>query len=207
MPGHNLWPLKLVTKLLENAQKRSKNVKVALHTQTPVASLSSSSGEYPHGLVTPRGTLRCKYVLHATNGYVNHLLCPQKTGVRVVPTRGQIIATRARVAIDVLGRNSWDANEGFEYWFPRPTRDASLTETEPLVILGGGREVSGPKFELYETNDGEVNESVGEALRGFLPPLFPGMYPVPPDDKLEWEWTGIMGYTKLGHPFVSGIAF
>ncbi|KAH6902643.1 FAD dependent oxidoreductase-domain-containing protein [Coprinopsis sp. MPI-PUGE-AT-0042] len=216
MPGHNLWPLKLVTMLFEKAQKRSKNVKVVLHTQTPVISLSSSSEEHSHELVTPRGSVRCKYVIHATNGYVNHLLSPQKTGIRVVPTRGQVIATRAKVPTHVLGKNSWDANEGFEYWFPRPIRPAPQRdgtgqgggdkgEEAPLVILGGGREVSGPKFELYETNDGEVNESVGKALRGFLPPLFPGMYPLPPDDKVEWEWTGIMGYTRLGHPFVGPV--
>lgn len=183
MPGHNLWPIKLVSRMLELAQGRAEDVEVVLHTHTPVVEVRPG-GRGRHEVVTPRGSIECAYVVHATNGYANHLLSAEKTGIRIVPTRGQVIATRAGVSGERIGKTSWDGNEGFEYWFPRPMKETG--EDRPLVILGGGREVSGPRYELYEMNDAAVNEDVGAALRKFLPGVFPGMYPV--EAQVEWEW-------------------
>lgn len=177
---------------------------VTLHTHTPVTSVwpvppptdntTSSSdpslqGYYRYSLGTPRGDVRCRYVLHATNGYANHLLDPEETSVRVVPTRGQVIAVRAKNGTkEDLGKTGWGANGGFEYWFPRPvSRSAKEGSEKPLVILGGGRDVAGPKYEYYESDDGEVNERVGETLRGFLPRLFPKFFEAG-DVTPIWEW-------------------
>ena len=89
--------------------------------------------------MTPRGKISCSYVLHATNAYASHLL-PHLVGPNgIVPTRGQIIATRASVTEDVLTKTGGIGNEGFEYWFPRPIKTPE--EKYPLVIVGGGREV------------------------------------------------------------------
>ncbi|TFK25830.1 DAO-domain-containing protein [Coprinopsis marcescibilis] len=201
--GHNLWPLKLVTRLFLLAQRRSSNVDVKIHTHTPVTAVStikSSDGKKQFIVSTPRGDVRCSYVLHATNAYANHLLQAKATGIQVVPTRGQIIGTRAAVRQDRVGKSSWSGNDGFEYWFPRPV---NVQTENPLVILGGGREVTGPQFEFYQTNDAEVNPSVGEALSKFLPGIFPSIYPSVAT--VEWEWTGIMGYTRSGNPFVGPV--
>jgi hypothetical protein len=101
----------------------------------------------------------------------------------IIPTRGQIIAIRADVPAGELGKCSWDGNEGFEYWFPRPVVDG---EEKPLVILGGGREVAEPGFEHYQTDDSSVNEKVGEALRKFLPSAFPGKFSKDKEPENEW---------------------
>ncbi|KAG2002631.1 hypothetical protein CC2G_004801 [Coprinopsis cinerea AmutBmut pab1-1] len=209
IPGHNLWPLKLVTKMFKLAEKKAKDagVDIKLHTHTPVTGITptgsqpESSSSRRFELSTPRGPIKCSYIIHATNGYANHLLSPGKTGIVVVPTRGQIIGTRAAAGEKAVGKTSWDANEGFEYWFPRPVKEED--EKKPLIILGGGREVSAPNYELYETNDAEVNHTVGSRLKKFLPGLFPGMFPE--ESEPEWEWTGITGFTKTGDPFVSGL--
>ena len=111
-----------------------------------------------------------------------------------------------REVADAIGRAGWGANDGFEYWFPRPIAvDGPETEPEkPLVILGGGREVTKPKFELYETDDGSVNPLVYNALRAFLPVVFPGgMYDKEGKLEPEWHWTGVMGFTSVMDPFVS----
>ncbi|KAG7448005.1 FAD dependent oxidoreductase [Guyanagaster necrorhizus] len=189
--GHNLWPLKFVTHLYRIAKLRLSDGNLTLHTRTPVTSVSSSSNSTRRWKVnTPRGSISCSYVVHATNGYASYLL-PHLAGPQgIVPTRGQIVAMRSSAR---LAPGSWDGNEGFEYWFPRP-------RGEGLVILGGGREVSGPGFEYYETDDGSVNTDVGKALRGFLGEVFEGDNQEP-----EMEWTGIMGYTKMGDPFVGPV--
>ncbi|TFK68906.1 FAD dependent oxidoreductase [Pluteus cervinus] len=200
--GHNLWPLKFVTELFKIAKSHTPEFDLSLHTNTPVTAIypGSNTSSRRWVLSTPRGTLRCSHVIHATNAYASHLL-PQFSGpTGIIPTRGQIIATRAAVSAKSLTKSSWDGNEGFEYWFPRPVQNP---DEKPLVILGGGRESSGPAFELYQTDDSRLHPEVGEALRGFLPGAFPGKYDEGTEP--EMEWTGIMGYTKLGDPFVGPV--
>ncbi|KAF8880122.1 FAD dependent oxidoreductase-domain-containing protein [Mucidula mucida] len=184
--GYNLWPLKFVTELYHIA-KRQLEGKLYLHTNTPVISISASTTPDKWDLHTPRGTITSKYVIHATNAYASHLLPFLHGPEGIIPTRGQVIAVKARSLGSVT---SWDGNEGFE---------------EPLVILGGGREAVGPGFEYYVTDDASVNEQAGEALRGFLPSVFDGVEKIEPD--IEWRstdesQTGIMGYTKSKEPFV-----
>ncbi|KAK7685832.1 hypothetical protein QCA50_011178 [Cerrena zonata] len=215
-PGNNLWPLKLVSVLYNLANKigagnqsSAPAFTVDLHTETPVTSISSlpqtnnSSELFPrrHSVVTPRGNISCSYVLHATNAYASHLL-PHFTGPDgIVPTRGQIIATRANVTEDILTKTGGVGNDGFEYWFPRPLKEP---QEYPLVIIGGGREITkSERFELYQTDDSVVDEQVGKALRAFLPTVYPGKFEAGKEP--EMEWTGIMGFTKSGDPFVGPV--
>ena len=116
----------------------------------------------------------------------------------VIPVRGQVMALRAAAPLHSISRHAWTGNDGFEYWFPRPLEEG---QEHPLVIIGGGRDATGPDFETYVADDSEVNEKAGSALRKFLPALFPGKY----EDgrEPEWEWSGIMAYTATSDPFVS----
>ncbi|KAI9070217.1 DAO-domain-containing protein [Trametes sanguinea] len=163
MPGYNIWPLKLVTYLYNLANELGANSStsaIRLHTHTPVTniSLASLSSSRRWNLTTPRGPISASYVLHATNAYASHLLPHFRGPSGIVPTRGQIIATRASVSEAFLTRSAFTANEGFEYWFPRPVEPG---KTQPLVILGGGRESSKPGFETYVADDSAVNPKVG----------------------------------------------
>ncbi|ETW78513.1 hypothetical protein HETIRDRAFT_459844 [Heterobasidion irregulare TC 32-1] len=206
LPGHNLWPSKLVTHLFYLAKRATPSFDLRLHTRTPVTSILPNAFTSDSGmpsrrwiLQTPRGFVSCSYVIHATNAYASHLL-PHLTGPHgIVPTRGQIIAIRANATAAELTTSGWTGNEGFEYWFPRPLK-AEDKDRHPLVILGGGRENSKDRFEIDETDDSVVNEDVGKALRGFLPGVFPGKFAEGREP--EMEWTGIMGYTKTHDPFV-----
>lgn len=148
---------------------------------TPIPASADSPRRW--NLTTPRGPVAASYVLHATNAYASHLLAHMHGPDGIVPSRGQIIATRAAVPSSVLTTSAYTGNVGFEYWFPRPVEEG---QEKPLVILGGGREATKPKFELYVADDSVVNPGVGEALRKFLPAVFPGKYEV--DQKPEMEW-------------------
>ena len=208
IPGNNLWPLKFVASLFNIANDigtaftSRPSFTVSLHTLTPVTSISAfsnpsraaSSGETEHPslprryiLTTPRGSVSCSYIIHATNGYVSHLL----PHIRVIPTRGQIIALRSSVSEEKLTKTAGTGNDGFEYWFPRPVKRSSNGEAleNPLVILGGGREVSSKSFEFYEVDDSIVNPRIGKVLREFLPSVFPEYYEEGRDPEMEWETT------------------
>ncbi|KAF7985817.1 hypothetical protein HWV62_476 [Athelia sp. TMB] len=207
-PGHNLWPLKLVTQLYLLAKSRTPDFSLSIHTRTPVTSIfaadSTSNLEFGrrYTLDTPRGLIKCSYIVHATNAHASHLL-PQFTGPNgIIPTRGQAMALGAAVTREELGTSGWGGNEGFEYWFPMPA-SVDMPEANPITILGGGREVATPQFELYEEDDSSLNEDVSRALIDFLPNLFKGRYEK--GRKPDMEWSGIMAMTKIHDPFVGPV--
>lgn len=79
----SLWPYKLVTHLLSLAVKRGVN----LQTNTPVTSVSETQDVDGYWLVsTPRGVVKAKKVVFATNGYTAGLL-PQFQE-KIIPVRG-----------------------------------------------------------------------------------------------------------------------
>ena len=101
IPGNNLYPLKLITKMFNLAceQAAEIGIDVQLFTHTPVNNVtkaaSASTSADPWLLSTSRGEIRAKQVVHATNGYVSHLLPEFATGrQKVVPCRGQVVAVR-----------------------------------------------------------------------------------------------------------------
>lgn len=130
--------------------------------------------------------IKADYVVHATNAYVSHLL-PELAGF-VIPVRGQVMAVRSSVPRSKLWNNSWIANEGFEYFFPRP----SAPDEKPLVILGGGRE-SASKWETNNTDDSVYNEDVSKTLDSFLPAVFPDKF----ENGHEMEWVSTYDDLRL----------
>ncbi|KAG8888998.1 hypothetical protein FRB98_006262 [Tulasnella sp. 332] len=219
--GYNLWPLKLVTKLYELTRSKretssllqslvpsiltssntgNERSNITLHTHTPVYSvLPTENSKYRWAINTSRGAVAVNYVVHGTNAYVSYLL-PQLAGPSgVVPTRGQVLATRSVVPRKQLWSNGWGGNQGYEYWFVRP----GPPEDRALIILGGGREGSGPNFEYNIDDDSSVNPKVSATLRGFLPAAFPKKFDK--DTEPEMEWTGIMGFTQSHDPIVGSV--
>lgn len=215
-PGNNLWPLKLNGVLFNLANEVDPSRFTAnLHTHTPVTSIAALPTEDPSQsshttvpfprrwqLTTPRGSITSSIIIHATNGYASHLLPHLGGPSGIVPVRGQVMATRANVSASTLTRVGARANGGLEYWFPRPPKSEE-DELRPLVIIGGGREVIQPGFELYETDDSVVDVEIGKVMREFLPAVFPGRFER--GKQPEIEWTGIMGFTKSKDPFVGPV--
>lgn len=118
----SLRPYSLVTSLLGILVKQHF---LQLHTNTAVTSIDAPSGNVKYyTLHTPRGRVKTKHIVNATNAWTGHLY-PEFQG-KIVPTRGQIIHVDApHLKLDPMG---WD--DAAEYIIQRP--DTSL-------ILGGGR--------------------------------------------------------------------
>lgn len=136
-------------------------------------------------LETPRGSLACTHVVHATNAYASALLpqlsAGQNTG-NIVPTRGQAISIRAAVPARELTPSSFTADYGMEYWFVRP---GSAPNERPLIILGGARHAEGG-WTGATTDDSVIDAAVGKRLREFLPEVFPGKFEKGAEPEMEW---------------------
>jgi glycine/D-amino acid oxidase-like deaminating enzyme len=164
---------------------------LSLHTHTPVAAVSLSLGANASRRFTieagRRGVIKADYVVHATNGYASSLLPEYSGRFGIVPTRGQLIATRANVLGHELWKSAFGANQGYEYWFRRPVRDEC--NERPLVILGGGRETPGTGFETNNDDDTTVNPLISKTLKDFLPAVFPSKFVS--DARPEMEWVSL----------------
>ena len=90
------------------------------------------------------------------------------------------------MGVDKLHTPSY--TNGFEYWFPRPVNDtATRTNTTPLVILGGGRQIGGPDYEMGITDDSAINPAISKTLREFLPKVYPeGWFQKGKEPEMEW---------------------
>ncbi|TPX32968.1 hypothetical protein SmJEL517_g03993 [Synchytrium microbalum] len=193
LAGH-FWPAKLVYLMA----RKIIALGVQVHANTPVIELqpikpSASSSDEPRWTVTtPRGTIRCKSVIHCTNGYVSSLV-PSLTN-RVIPVRGQVIAAEPPASVIIppfpFGLS---ANRGCEY---------AVWRRDNVVVLGGGREVTAPNFEIGKTDDNEINEKISKRLRAFLRDRLSGPEPCIEEWTVLNEWTGIMGYTEDALPWV-----
>ncbi|KAK0245304.1 FAD dependent oxidoreductase-domain-containing protein [Armillaria nabsnona] len=63
-----------------------------LYTHTPCLSIHDNI------VHTPRGDIRAKHIVHATNGWISHLLAPMRG--RIVPVRGHMTAQRVGTGLD-----------------------------------------------------------------------------------------------------------
>ncbi|POW06973.1 hypothetical protein PSHT_10131 [Puccinia striiformis] len=189
LPGNNLFPSKLITKMYEHIQSKAAlidGLNIRLFTHTPVLKVDRPVDSKSHWTIhTSRGTFESNYVIHATNAYASYLL-PQfransdQTIVPTLRTKDPITSSRDRLII----------------------HRSDPAQRNPVVILGGGRNHAPPKFESGIGDDSSVNHQIGQYLRSFLPQWFPKYYTQMDDGDVVHEWSGIMGFTKDHDPIV-----
>ncbi|KAI1773391.1 FAD dependent oxidoreductase [Hypoxylon cercidicola] len=197
-----------------------------LSAASPPASLGGSSSSSNRSSVwtvhTPRGTVSAPRVLLATNAYTSHLL-PSFADL-IVPTRGQVSALEpperpadpADPPLDIghtyyVAGEPDNALERDDYLVQRPPPLAEL-------VFGGGRHhAAGRGVGVWD--DGSIDEPVAWYLRGELGSVLdlslrgPSSSSDPeksaPAKKQDLqpthEWTGIMGYSRDGHPYVGRV--
>ncbi|GAA5964276.1 hypothetical protein JCM3765_002794 [Sporobolomyces pararoseus] len=232
IPGNNVYPLKLVTKLFQRAQSRAKqsnSVSLDLFTHCTVSGVDRSdenTDSYPWVVTTAsRGSIAARHILHCTNGYLSSVLPQFSIGPsRIYPTRGQVVSIVSPRDSDPSSwpqyGNAFLAEQPFDiYMFQRSSQ---FSQGRREVILGGCRDRSGPgeNYEFGKSFDGpgSVNEEVGKGLREFPNRQFPKVFSADSseeqlgDDTLkatDWEvdmeWTGIMGFREGGIPIVGPI--
>ena len=122
-------------------------------------------------------------MVYATNALTYHLL-PELQGI-IQPIRGQAVAT---APVPRLWDFDWSANDGYEY---------AIQRVDGRIIFGGMRWRS-PSQEVGVEDDTMIEPNVSRSLRAFLSDNFEALS----DIAIEYEWTGIMGFTPDENPLI-----
>ena len=187
-------PAKLVNAFTKLAM-RNKNVSVL--TGCGVTGFSGSRDcRVVH---TEKGDVRCKIVIVCTNGFTSEII-PELKGI-VIPVRGQCIATES---LDVE-----------KLIFPSNSRYPSDEDSSVYIIqrrndgriIAGGYRNTVPGEEKNQSNDDEINDEIGMRLRKWLredPRIVENSSGR--EIKVEYDWTGIMGFTMDSTPVVGELS-
>ncbi len=136
-------------------------------------------------LQTDRGAIRCTAVVHCTNAWTFELLPGFRE--RIQPVRGQMLATERLHKVFSMGMA---ANFGYEYW-----RQAD----RGAVLLGGWR-WSQAEREIGVLGE-ELNPEVHRGLVEFMRASFPRLK----DIEVKRAWTGLMGFSSDGTPWIGEV--
>ncbi|KAG5650074.1 hypothetical protein H0H81_000880 [Sphagnurus paluster] len=159
-------PYRLVTGILSRLlSKYSSHFR--LFTQTPCTEIASpdAAGQL-YQVATPRGIIETPHVVHATNGWVGHLL-PGMRG-RIIPARGVMTAQRPQEGLGVAGpapentraggEGSWTGTRSFVFF---PSAEMHKYDYLTQQLPGGGAPGSG-----YPVPEGEMMLGGGFAQGG-----------------------------------------
>lgn len=211
----SLSPYKLVTWLWQDLLKHHEGtVRLNLQTATPVTSISPHSKEGKSGylIATDRGTVSTDHIILATNGYTSHLL-PEFSSL-ISPTQAQMTAQlppaespfssklipRSYGFVGIPGMD----HEMSDYLVQQPISEGGTTRGE--LMYGGGRHVA-EGYGVGVSDDSYVDPAVEKHLRG-LPErlnLAAKGSSRPVQLELLASWTGIIGSSIDGFPWVGGV--
>ncbi|KAI0020269.1 FAD dependent oxidoreductase [Xylariomycetidae sp. FL0641] len=198
MPAHLLWPYKLVMHLLSTAVARGAN----LQTHTPVEAISETAdGEGYWTLRTPRGPLRARQVIFATNAYTGGVLpayadaiYPVKgTCCRVVPSAAAAAAATGPERLESCGI-AWHGLPLAESYY--------AAQPDGSIVAGGGRSCFRHDKTLWfrRVDDDTLIGPTVPYFAGWAARTFAGG-----EAGVESMWTGIMGGTPDGAPHVGPV--
>ena len=184
-----------------------------LQTNTPAESIlqkvPSGNGPITYNVSTPRGKIVTTNLILATNGYTAHILSSMQ-GL-IVPLHGQVIVQRPGLSLPQQGlptTYSFIQEAGYEYMISRP-RAAGEDNVGDIVIGGGlwklGREKMATRY--GETDDTAIDPTIKDYLRescvNYFSPTNWGEDN--PKGRVKKEWSGIMGASADGLPYVGEI--
>jgi glycine/D-amino acid oxidase-like deaminating enzyme len=189
-----------------------------LCANTPVHSILPTSPpiereKQMYDVFTQYNTIQARNVIVATNGYTPYLL--KELQGAIVPLRGQITTQQppktAAHPSALPCTYSFIYRSGYEYMISRNEPDG----TQHIIIGGGlGRLPEGGACEFGTVDDSRLNPSVSSYLQGTLNRYFdaPEADDIVTEEEKEsseykviQEWTGIMGATADGLPFVGPV--
>ncbi|KAH7088749.1 FAD dependent oxidoreductase-like protein [Paraphoma chrysanthemicola] len=189
---------------------------LVLSTNTTVNAIVPNSSHAddntaPWTLQTSHNTIQAHAVILATNGYTPYLLPSVQSAI--VPMRGQITAQRpgpkSTLPSPLPNTYSFIYRDGYEYMIPHPLSDGG----QHIIIGGGlGRLPKSGATEYGTVDDGSLNPTISTYLNNTLTGYFGdetwGESPSPSlstPPRVVQEWTGIMGATTDGLPFVGAV--
>ena len=193
-PTASVWPYKLVCSLLEHCIDKGLN----LQTSTAVTDVRYLQDVEKWLLETPRGSIIANKVVVATNAYTAAIL-PEFRGV-IVPVKGCVSHLKpADHSIKKLPYN---------YYHAYPMEGDYVTaRSDGSIIVGGG----GKTYLKYPESSEMINTVDDSVVPRKVANYFNGYanhnYILYKNKKYvnDYTWTGCMGYTNDGLPFVGDL--
>lgn len=176
-----------------------------LQTNTPALSISQSPQSKTWSITTPRGIVTTSKLILATNGYTPHLV-PALQGT-IVPFRGIVTAQRPGSNLPRTGLNetySFIYDTGYEYMISKQAG----SQHEGDIVIGGGltKGKSGGVEEYGNTDDTVVDADIESYLHDSTESFFGDKWGRDQQEgRLRKTWSGIMGYSADGYPFVGPV--
>jgi glycine/D-amino acid oxidase-like deaminating enzyme len=161
--GH-CYPYKLIHHMFSKAVQKG----VQLHTNTPVNSIPSETDrDGLWALETPRGTIRAKKVIVATNAYTSALLPEYKD--KIVPVRGICCH------IDTPGKPPYLPNT-YALRFSEDDFDYLIPRIDGSIIVGGARSafLKDPAQWYGNADDSSLIEQARHYFDGYMQRHFQG---------------------------------
>jgi glycine/D-amino acid oxidase-like deaminating enzyme len=134
-------------------------------------------------IITNQGVFKTRSVIVATNAFAKNLI-PE---LDVTPGRGQVLITEPIKDLKIKG--AFHYNKGYTYF----------RNIDDRILLGGGRDLD---FKGEETHEQGVTPIIQNELEKLLyETIIPGQKP-----KIEYRWSGVMGFGKDLKPIVKQIS-
>lgn len=201
------WPYRFVTTYWEQLlDQHSSQLKIETHTTVSDITCPGDDSEYPYVVVTNRGNVRTKRIVHGTNGYTGHLL-PGLRG-KIFPVKGFLSSQKAGSNFQDPGTDrTWsffgDKKLNFETWLQESGVYYGQRTQKTGTIMWGGDKV--PIDQLIDADDSIIPQASYEDLASVLPKLFRNKWPDGEKPVVEGLWAGIQGYTADHLPIVGRI--
>ncbi|KIY63084.1 FAD dependent oxidoreductase [Cylindrobasidium torrendii FP15055 ss-10] len=227
--GGAIHPYRLVSGILSNLLKEF-DTRFSLFTHTPCIDIIVERDVYV--VQTPRGAIRAKNIVHATNGWTSNLLAPMRR--KIIPVRGHMSAQRPGQGLSVArvdgfqSMPNWQGTRSFVFYpgttqerFDYLTQQPNLSQSSSLLgrpprgemMFGGGMQMGSPSFmdAIGATDDSVTRFPDRVYLGGALPEYFgrhwgaEGRGEEEEDcqlGRMKMVWSGILGISADRMPWV-----
>jgi len=208
----SLWPYKLVAWILE---RLIKDGGLNLQTRTPVTHLQKVDGRWI--VHTARGMIAAKQVLLCTNAYTSALL-PEFSDL-IVPVRGEMSALippasmkmqksveegRLDYSYVFIGHGTQNIEQD-DYLIQRPYSTPMKEKTDGGELMFGGGRSYAAHAGVGVSDDSSIDEPAAAYLRRELSVVL-NLGSKEEELKARYEWSGVMGYSRDGHPWVGEVS-
>lgn len=186
---------KLVLSLARLCIKKRNNNRIITHTEVQ---RFEKTDQNKNILYTQRGNIICSYISFCTNAYTPNIL-PQLKNL-IIPTRGQCIVTQP-LSQDIPFIFHTNSN----YTAPDSSSLYIIQRKNDRRVIAGGFRSSVLGGESNIENDDEINLEISSKLATWLQTderIITSSISL----KVDGEWSGIMGFTFNGKPFVGELS-
>lgn len=176
--------------------------KLNVQTNTTVNSIDDMPESDFAVVHTSRGDIKAKHVVHATNGWMGHLLPeirPYVSPVRAnVSDNGKALAVGKTKGVSPLGL---DSKYSFWLWYAKKDYDYLITREDGDTVIG--RANTGRRA---TTVDNETDLLPMSHLRGFHTLTLANALP-DASAHITHSWSGPVAFTQDAMPFVGSLSF